>query len=150
MILVSLIDELENNFKDLFKENFYKTKKQSYKAPDIRTGWYTVKNRSNEEEFPYILISPVEQDDTGDDSTVELLIIFATYSEDLDGWKDTALMAEKVRQYLDTNHTINGRYEIGDKLKVIFPDEQPYPQWFCWIRTTFTVYKPGLELEVDY
>ncbi|MGJ0848263.1 hypothetical protein ACR77J_16345 [Tissierella praeacuta] len=149
MILVSLIDELENIFKKLFKDNIYETKSKQYKVPEIKTGWYTVKGKKPEEELPYILISPVIQDDTMDGSTVELLIIFAAHSMDLDGWKDSALMAEKVRQYLEIHHTINGKYEISDSLKIIFPDEQPYPQWFCWMNVKFTVYKPELE-EVYY
>lgn len=148
MILISLIDELESVLKDLFKDNIYETKSKKYKVPDIKSGWYTVKGKNNDE-FPYILISPVAQDDTGHDSTVELLIIFASYSMDLDGWKDSALMAEKVRQYLETNHTIDSKYVINDSLKIVFPDEQPYPQWFCWMHVKFDVYKPELE-EVYY
>lgn len=144
MILVSLIDELEKAFQDLFKNNIYETKSKKHKIPDIKTGWYTVKGKNNDEEFPYVLISPVEQDD-GNDSTVELLIVFAAHSMDLDGWKDSALMAEKVRQYFETHNTINGKYVINDNLKIVFPDEQPYPQWFCWMNVKFTVYKPVIE-----
>lgn len=149
MILISLIDELESIFKNLFKNSIYETKSKEYKVPNILSGWYTVKGKKPEEEFPYILISPVTQDDIGDDSTVELLIIFAAYSMDFDGWKDSALMAEKVRQHLEKNHTINERYAIKDSLKITFPDEQPYPQWFCWMNVKFNVYKPVLE-EVSY
>lgn len=149
MILISLIDELETILKDLFKENAYETKSKAYKAPDIKTGWYTVKGKNSDEEFPYILISPVIQDDTSNDSTVELIIVFAAHSMDPEGWKDSALMAEKVRQYLETNHTINKKYEIDNNLKIVFPDEQPYPQWFCWMHAKFNVYKAALE-EVYY
>lgn len=150
MILIDLIDELKKEFEELFKDNNYETKTNKYKVPNVNTGWYTSKNKNSDEEVPYIMISPVGQDDTGHDSSVELMIIFAAHSKDSDGWKDSALMAEKVRQYLETNHTIANKYEIGDEIKIKFPDEQPYPQWFCWIHATFTVYKPELELEVDY
>lgn len=149
MILIDLVDELKKEFEDLFRDNVYETKSKKIKTPNIETGWYTSKN--TDEEYPYIMISPVEQDDTGDNSSVQLLIIFAAYSKDPDGWKDSALMAEKVRQYLETRHAIADKYEVTDNIKITFPDTQPYPQWFCWMNVTFTVYKPSIDFqEVNY
>lgn len=149
MILVSLIDALKVELEELFKNHDYETRVKETKNPSILTGWYTTKSRNNDEEFPYVLISPVEQDDSGDNSTVELLIVFAAHSMDHEGWKDSALMAEKVRRYLETQHTIDKRYEVNHDIKIIFPDEQPYPQWFCWMHVKFNVYKSSLE-EVYY
>lgn len=149
MILVSLIDALKVELEELFKNHDYETRTKEDKSPNILTGWYTTKGRNNYDEFPYVLISPVEQDDSGNGSTVELVIVFAAHSIDQEGWKDSALMAEKVRRYLETQHTIDKRYEVNHDVKIIFPDEQPYPQWFCWMHVKFNVYKASLE-EVYY
>lgn len=149
MILISLIDQLEEDFKKVFKENPYQTKNGEEKTPDIKTGWYTSKSRSKDSEFPYVLISPVEQVDITQESNAELMIIFAAHSLDEDGWKDSALMAEKIRQYLGKNHVIGDRYEIGSEIKITFPDEQPYPQWFCWIHLKFKIYNPVEEVNYD-
>lgn len=149
MILVSLIDALKAELEELFKNHGYETKTKKDKIPNVLTGWYTTKSRNNEDEFPYVLISPIEQDDSGGNSTVELLIVFAAHSMDQEGWKDPVLMAEKVRKYLESKHTIDKKYEVSHDIKIIFPDEQPYPQWFCWMHTKFNVYKADLE-EVYY
>lgn len=150
MILINLIDQLKEDFEKVFKNNPYSTKDGKSKIPEIKTGWYTSKNRSKDSEFPYILISPVEQVDTVQESNAELMIIFAAHSLDEDGWKDSALMAEKIRQYLGTNHVIGDCYEIGDQVKITFPDEQPYPQWFCWIHLKFNIYNPVEEVDYNY
>lgn len=150
MILIDLIDELKKELENLFKDNTYETKSNTLKTPNIDTGWYTSKNVNNEE-YPYIMISPVEQNDEGDSSDVQLLIIFAAHSKDSDGWKDSALMAEKTKQHLETKYSIAEKYQITDKIKITFPDSQPYPQWFCWMDITFRVYRPSIDFEgVNY
>lgn len=143
MISIDLIEELKKELENLFKEELvddYDTKFESKKIPKINTGWYTQK--VDKEDFPYVLISPIQQTWNLDVSKVELVLIIGTYSKDLDGWKDTALMAERIRQYLTTNKYVAKKYEINSDARVEFPDEQPYPITFCAMYVSFNVYNP--------
>ena len=143
MISIDLIEELKKELENLFKEELvddYDTKFESKKIPKINTGWYTQK--VDKEDFPYVLISPIQQTWNLDVSKVELVLIIGTYSKDLDGWKDTALMAERIRQYLTTHKYVAKKYEINSDARVEFPDEQPYPITFCALYVSFNVYNP--------
>lgn len=143
MISIDLIEELKKELENLFKEEIvddYDTKFESKKIPKINTGWYTQK--VDKEDFPYVLISPIQQTWNLDVSKVELVLIIGTYSKDLDGWKDTALMAERIRQYLTTNKYVAKKYEINSDARVEFPDDQPYPITFCALYVSFNVYNP--------
>lgn len=143
MISIDLIEELKKELENLFKGEIvddYDTKFESKKIPKINTGWYIQK--VDKEDFPYVLISPIQQTWSRDVSKVELVLIIGTYSKDLDGWKDTALMAERIRQYLTTNKYVAKKYEINPDARVEFPDDQPYPITFCAMYVSFNVYNP--------
>ena len=132
MISIDLIEELKKELENLFKDEIvddYDTKFDVKKTPKINTGWYTQK--VNKEDFPYVLISPIQQTWNRDVSRVDLVLIIGSYSMDLDGWKDTALMAERIRQYLTTRKYVAKKYEINSDGRVEFPDDQPYPITFC-------------------
>ena len=143
MISIDLVEELKKELENLFKEELvddYDTKFENKKIPKINTGWYTQK--VDKKDFPYVLISPIQQTWNLNVSKVELVLIIGTYSKDLDGWKDTALMAERIRQYLTTNKYVAKKYEINPDARVEFPDDQPYPITFCAMYVSFNVYNP--------
>lgn len=143
MISIDLIEELKKELENLFKDELvddYDTKFDTKKMPKINTGWYTQK--VNKEDFPYVLISPIQQTWSLDVSRVDLVLIIGSYSMDLDGWKDTALMAERIRQYLTTHKYVAKKYEINSDARVEFPDDQPYPITFCAMYVSFNVYNP--------
>lgn len=143
MISIDLIEELKKELENLFKDEVvddYDTRFESKKIPKINTGWYTQK--VNKEDFPYVLISPIQQTWGLDASRVDLVLIIGSYSMDLDGWKDTALMAERIRQYLTTHKYVAKKYEINSDARVEFPDDQPYPITFCAMYVSFNVYNP--------
>lgn len=143
MISIDLIEELKKELENLFKDELvddYDTKFDTKKMPKINTGWYTQK--VNKEDFPYVLISPIQQTWSRDVSRVDLVLIIGSYSMDLDGWKDTALMAERIIQYLTTHKYVAKKYEINSDARVEFPDDQPYPITFCAMYVSFNVYNP--------
>lgn len=143
MISIDLIEELKKELENLFKDGIvddYDTKFDVKKIPRINTGWYTQK--VDKEDFPYVLISPIQQTWNLNVSKVELVLIIGTYSKDLDGWKDTALMAERIRQYLTTKKYVAKKYEINSDARLEFPDDQPYPITFCAMYVSFNVYNP--------
>lgn len=143
MISIDLIEELKKELENLFKDELvddYDTKFDTKKMPKINTGWYTQK--VNKEDFPYVLISPIQQTWNRDVSRVDLVLIIGSYSMDLDGWKDTALMAERIIQYLTTHKYVAKKYEINSDARVEFPDDQPYPITFCALYVSFNVYNP--------
>lgn len=143
MISIDLIEELKKELENLFNDELvddYDTKFDAKKIPKINIGWYTQK--VNKEDFPYVLISPIQQTWSLDVSRVDLVLIIGSYSMDLDGWKDTALMAERIGQYLTTKKYVAKKYEINSDARVEFPDEQPYPITFCAVYVSFNVYNP--------
>lgn len=143
MISIDLIEELKKELENLFNDELvddYDTKFDAKKMPKINTGWYTQK--VNKEDFPYVLISPIQQTWNLGVSRVDLVLIIGSYSMDLDGWKDTALMAERIRQYLTTHKYVAKKYEINSDARVEFPDDQPYPITFCALYVSFNVYNP--------
>lgn len=143
MISIDLIEKLKKELENLFNDELvddYDTKFDAKKIPKINTGWYTQK--VNKEDFPYVLISPIQQTWNRDVSRVDLVLIIGSYSMDLDGWKDTALMAERIRQYLTTHKYVAKKYEINSDARVEFPDDQPYPITFCALYVSFNVYNP--------
>lgn len=141
MISIDLIEELKKELENLFKNEVvddYDTKFDTKKMPKINTGWYTQK--VNKEDFPYVLISPIQQTWNRDVSRVDLVLIIGSYSMDLDGWKDTGLIAERIRQHLTRTKYIAQKYEINSDARVEFPDDQPYPITFCAMYVSFNVY----------
>ena len=141
MISIDLVEELKKELENLFKDEIvddYDTKFDAKKMPKINTGWYTQK--VNKEDFPYVLISPIQQTWGLDVSRVDLVLIIGSYSMDLDWWKDTGLIAERIRQHLTRTKYIAQKYEINPDARVEFPDEQPYPITFCAMYVSFNVY----------
>lgn len=142
MISIDLVESLKKDLEELFSDNLdsYETKYQDKKAPKVNTGWYNKK--VDKEDFPYILISPISQKESRNEARVDLMLIIGTYSKDDDGWKDTALVAERIRQFFKSRKYISNKYEIGDDLRIDYLDEQPYPVTFCAMYVNFNIYNP--------
>lgn len=142
MITIDLIKELKKEIENLFKDdliNSYETKGEN-KRPKVNTGWYN--RKIDKEDFPYILISPVNQKENLTEAKVDLILIIGSYSKDDEGWEDTALIAEKIRSFLRSHKYIAKKYEIGENLEIEYPDEQPYPISFCAMKISFNIYNP--------
>lgn len=157
MFTVELVETLEEQMKELFSDsnllNSYETKFDEGKVPNIRTGWY--EKKKDKEDFPYILISPLKETNARDSAQINVMFIIGTYSDSLNGWKDVSLIAEKIKKYLQTRRTIAQRFEIHPNLEINYPDDQPYPQWFCYVIATFSAYNYAHEtinddFEVNY
>lgn len=142
MISIDLVEELKKDLENLFKKgeyvDTYDTKNPDRKLPKINTGWYTQK--VDKEDFPYVLISPIQETWNLDVAKVELVLVIGSYSKDLDGWKDTGLIAERIRQHLTRTKYIAQKYEINSDARIEFPDDQPYPITFCAMYVSFNVY----------
>lgn len=154
MTLIDLMKDFKEELETVFKESKFETEAiQKVKEPQITIGWHIKKSTKHnlndvekaKEEFPSILITPVNQKDTSSGSSANLLIIFGAYSEDEDGWKDALSMAEKTRQHLKINYCIAKKYIINKTIEIDFPDVQPYPMFFCWMSVSFEM--PDLVVE---
>lgn len=148
MQLFELMDCLESDFKSLFSEKQYEVKGETdtspaeYKEPQIMQGWYVEKK--SKEDFPFIMISPVEDGTTWDENTLGLTIIFASFGFGQDAWKDAALMANEVKRFLNERHNIGNKFPIlkdgNAPLKIEYPDQQPFPEWYCFMTVKFNAY----------
>lgn len=142
MDLILLMETLQEELEMLFRDYEYESK-TGKKSPRIDQGWYVEKK--HEDDFPYILISPVSEGDDADGGETEqnkLVLIFGAYSKTPDGWKDVMLMAHKVKKYLQEHSAIGKRFSLVNSagIKIDYPDVQPYPQWFCTMNITFDAY----------
>lgn len=152
MHITQLMASIQEEFKVLFQAEKFKAKNKELQPIKIKQGWYVKKMKS--EDFPYILISPDTEMSDYDADTIKLLFIIGTYSEEEDGWLETLHIAEKIKLYLKERNTIADRYEIvkndpNKKIKTEFPDQQPYPQWFCFIEVYFNVFNPS-DISINY
>lgn len=148
MNLFNLMDTLEAELNALFSEDKYEVKGDTdlqptlLKGPQVLQGWYT--DKKSREDFPYILISPVSDGTDWEEDVLKVMLVFGAYGLDSDAWKDAALMANKVKLYLNEKYIIGKRFallkERGRPLRIEYPDAQPFPQWFCFMNLEFNAY----------
>lgn len=152
MQLFDLMDCLEKDFNELFKDSQYEVKGETddspsqFKKPQILQGWYTEKK--SKEDFPYIMISPVKDGTTWEENTLQLTIIFASFGFNSDGWKDCALMANEVKRFFNERQNIGNRFPIlkdsSRAMEIEYPDQQPYPEWYCFMKVEFNAYNAAM------
>ena len=154
MHIFELMNSLEEELTEVFENQEYEVKSPTVHDPletkkvDIGQGWKT--SKKNKEEFPYILISPLENTFNWEEDILELMLIFGVHSMDDDGWKDAALMANKVKFHLNKKYIIGRNFPLtkeGQSLTISFPDARPYPQWFCFMTLRFNGYNAVVDPE---
>lgn len=148
MHLIDLIDELKKELEKIYEKLDYETKKDTRKIPDIKTGWYGFKK--SEEDFPYIQISPMEENVSLDENRIKILFVVGVYSKEEDGWKDLALIINKLKMYFEERTIISEKFTVDKSmpLKITYPDSHPYPQWFAFLEVNFNSYKIYNDLDL--
>jgi len=127
-------------------------------TPRIHEGWVPPKTKSNrDEEYPHVAVRLKNGTDTKNESTVNIIIYFGSYSygtlkddklvEDYSGYKDIANMIERVRQEL-LKTSFLGPYILEDNVTWEIPEEQPYPYWTGNIRTTWKIRQIQKDIDI--
>lgn len=119
-------------------------------VPNVHLGYLPEKTAENrqQEEYPFILLRPIEGEGTEEQYRVKLLLLFATKSDDDSGFLDVLNLMERVRIMLLKKRLIDNRFYMEMPYKWKFYDEQAQPEWFGEAVTTWSL--PHVQEEVDY
>lgn len=154
MIPLNLVDELVLFLTNGFKNYQLPTNKKTVKPPQIVGGFLPPKNSPTAvvPDFPHILVRLMKGEDElqisnkGGQSQAHIKIIFGTYSEDHQGWRELANIMEHTRQLLLKNRTIGRKFCLKEKIKWDIPEDQPYPEWVGTMETIWLIAQPQEEV----
>jgi len=107
------------------------------RAPVIVAGWLPPKRSAGEPTPPLVLIRPTKGQDALDGSTIEVLFLVETFSEDQEGWQDASNILQRLRGAL-TGADPLGPFCLELPLTWELFADQPKPQWGGFITTTWT------------
>lgn len=148
MYSLNLLTAIKQELETIFQEKDFLAsfeRKDAMAIPKIDMGWYT--NKRKEEDFPYILISPVEQREQKDSVTFDVILSIGIFSAKNEGWVDIILISEKIRQHFRNKRILDGKFELLNDMKIAYPDEQPFPQWICGMFLSFQLYNVVPKME---
>lgn len=138
-------------------ENFWLlSTKTSNRAPDLVDGWLPPKlapvaganpQPLNAEQFPFLIVRPRHGADTEtgaeQSATATVDLVIGTYSDTDDGFLDVLDVIQAIRLDLGGAPTITGTaFEHTGPLTWEVPEDQPRPQWFGRVSTTWTIPRP--------
>lgn len=135
LLLKALKSFIEENCTDYSLE----TKAEGvFVPPSVFLGFLPVKGA--EDKFPnFIILRPLEGEDSRDIAMVKVKIIVGTYSKADEGFFDCLNILQRVRDKLFEKRTIDDRYRVEYPFKWELFEDQPYPQWQLEAVATFTV-----------
>jgi hypothetical protein len=101
-------------------------------------------------DFPYIVVAPSEGQDTDNESTMQIDLLFGVYQEGAerggfthpDGVLDVLNLMEHVRIALFRGRILDDRFELIKPYKWQVPREQPYPLWVGEAKSIWVVAAP--------
>lgn len=119
-------------------------------VPAVHLGYLPQKNADtiHKEEFPFIIVRPQEGVDAMEGTKATILLLFATKSEDNEGFLAVLNLMERVRIKLLKKRVLDGKFRLELPFKWKFYDEQAHPEWFGEATTVWTM--PSVQEEVDY
>ncbi|WP_068775772.1 hypothetical protein [Paenibacillus sp. FJAT-26967] len=130
------------------------------KKVNIHLGWLPIKEapkgeispskppRIPDSEFPYVIIRVMDGEDRMESGSVQVKFLLGVKSQDGNAYMDILHLKETIRQALLRTEIVGDKFELQRPLKWTLFEEQPYPEWFGEIITTWTV--PTVLREVRY
>lgn len=108
-----------------------------------------VNDRDKMAQAPCIVVRPVKVTDTEEDSRVDIQLLAATYNKALeDGHLELYHALELCRQWLCQMPVINNMFMLVKPLETGIPEEQGFPEWIGWMKATYIIGKPGVNLRM--
>lgn len=117
----------------------YESKNQEAKIPvKVSARWTT--RKLTKEDFPRVLISPVGENVAGEKTTLSVYFVVGVYTQNDEGWRDVVSIIDSIRSHLYSHYTVGDGSFVFDreKFETYYPDEQPWPQWWGYVRADFT------------
>lgn len=144
MTVNGLIDEIEKELKEVFKDFRLKNNEGEEKKLKIFNQDLPIKSKRNDKSnFPYIIIRVEGGKIQNKDSlyNCEICFIVGVYDgdENRQGFRDVLNIINKVYYHFFTKKIIGKKYEIEYPIEWTPQDEDTYPYFFGGIRTNWTL-----------
>lgn len=119
------------------------------KTPDVINGWLPpmMADKLDVSRFPFILVRPKQGKDSEANAdanaraTVDIIV--GTYCDEEDGWFDVAVLIDAIRLDIGSAPILERTaFEHVGPLDWVIPEEQPRPQWFGVVTTTWNLPRP--------
>ncbi|UHA74465.1 hypothetical protein [Paenibacillus sp. 481] len=91
--------------------------------------------KSQESDFPFIIVRADEGVDEENESTVQVKLFFGTVSRDEEGVIDVVNLIEGIRQTVLKSRILGGKLRLKFPLKVKVYEDQPNPHWVAEMTT---------------
>jgi len=157
MIPVNLLNDLVEFLNGINKDYRLLDEKVKDNPLIIVPGWLKQKERANEIQYPHIVPRFLGSEDGADGvSRANLRIYYGTYCEDVNkGGLELFNLLEHNRQALLKTRTIANKHRLDLPVKVVIPEEQPYPEWVGYIDVQYIIGQPLEEVfpkekNIDY
>ncbi len=117
-----------NERREKYKENDFEARREEHKkvSETEETESYDI----DTEDIPCIIIRPLSGTESVEKANAKVKLIFITYSENSDGFKNCLNLMESVRRILTTNTLISGEYIYKRTLNWRLFEDQPWPYWY--------------------
>ncbi|SHN77263.1 hypothetical protein [Desulfitobacterium chlororespirans] len=146
MTPIELVDSLVAFFKKAAAEYDLATKTGAGKPPQVYAGYLPPKDKGDDSnEFPFIIVRYLEEDDNNEATEVKIGVIIGTYCEDEQtGWRDPLNIATRLKIALKKAEVI-GPYSLTRSIKVDLFEDQPFPYWYTTMEVSF--YIPQVQID---
>jgi hypothetical protein len=149
MIENHLAENLRNLIEGAVKDFRLPVKNGEPRAPKVFNGYLPPKRSGGDDDFPFVLVR-ADKGSTNEDSTeTKLTIIIGCYTEEFDGHEYCLNIMQRVRMALATLPcgVLGGKHILQFPISWENFEEQPYPQWFIEMETTWKTNTPFASFE---
>lgn len=143
-----VVNELSKALQELCREavkNFQlPTKEKELRAPQIFIGDLPPKRSGDKDDFPYVIVTPLEGESHRGSEQIQMRIQIGCYSEKNDGYEYCLNVATRIKEKLFTlpAETLNQKYQFVYPLKWNIFQSQPFPEWLMLIDTDWVTNTP--------
>ena len=111
-------------------DNDFMARREQHKEKLDNEKLETKESDIDPEDIPCIIVRPISGIENVEEAVGKAKLIFITYSEDINGYKNCLNLMESVRRTLTTNIIIDGQYSYKRVMNWRLFEEQPYPYWY--------------------
>ncbi len=141
MTISILVDTIAEALKQGLSDIRLRDKTGALRAPSVFTGFLPTKRSGQFDDFPYILVRPIDGKDSDFEGTMRLRIILGVYDDgdDGQGFRDVANLIQRAKGHLEKNQDFGSAIQLNYPLEWTIYEEQVFPQFIGEIVTSWTL-----------
>lgn len=132
-----MMDELIKELEAVTGTVRFLTPKGEERAPQVVDSYLPPKNPrkpDDGEDFPYVIVRYMEDEETENDATAKVKIICGVHAEEIkQGLRDLLNLTGAIRTHFLSQRLFGGCFEVKMPLKREIPEEQNAPEWYGWL-----------------